>query len=255
MPRKKKDYTPLPGFPRETKFQCMEDIDRYFSGNSIQCLECGHHFTALPRHLTRAHEVSADEYKEKHGLPWGRGLTCGLFHDELSQKAKEDGSVANIGDIRSAPTRGRKLNTRDYCPARVNAKHVYSPETYFAFADRVAAGEPILTISREEAMPSVMAVRGFIEKNIEFARYWEERVKPNILPLRKDNRVSLESGRVAKAISMARGGATVKEIAAATGYSDANARLFLKGKTWKTLKVRKIGAKGGTPPLFSEDVR
>lgn len=237
MPRKKRDYTPLPGFPRETKFQCMEAIEQYFSGNSIQCLECGYYFSALPRHLTGAHEMSADEYREAHGIPWNRGLVCGLLHDELSQLAKESDSVTHIGDLRAGPTRGRKLNTRNYCPARVNAKHIHSPETYFAFADRVAAGEPILTLSREEGMPSVMAVRKFIAKNDEFARYWKANVEPNILRLKKEARDNLSAGRVAKAIDMAKTGATAREIAGATGYSDANARLFLKGKTWKSISA------------------
>lgn len=236
MPRKKRDYSPLPGFPREDKFQCMEEVDRYFSGNSIQCLQCGHHFSGLARHLTREHGMSAEEYKEEHGIPWKRGLVSALLHGNLSQIAKENDSLSHIGEF-AAVLKGRKVKVRAYCPARVNAKRLYTVETYYSFADRVAAGEPILTISKEEGMPSVDAVRAFMGKNNGFRRYWNEFVEPNIIGLQKHARENLASGKVSVAFSMAKKGSTAKEIAQATGYSEANARLFIKGKTW--LSIRK----------------
>lgn len=230
MPRKKPNYSPLPGFPIEIKFQCMEEIEKYFSGNSIQCRECGHHFRALPRHLAHHHEISADEYRERHGLPWLRGLTSGHLHVRLSQQAKEDGAVSHIGGPR--PAKGRKLTVRNYCPARVNARRVYPREVYFLIADRVSAGEALLTICNEDGAPHISSVFHFMSKDGEFASYWGRKAAPAMLRWQTAVRQNLTSGRVSKAIMMAASGHSAKDIAKETGYSEANARMFLRGGNW-----------------------
>jgi len=66
----------LPGFPWNGRFENKKEIDSYFAGNKIQCLLCGKRFKALPQHLERTHDITADDYRERYGLPWRRGL-CG----------------------------------------------------------------------------------------------------------------------------------------------------------------------------------
>lgn len=235
MPRKKRDYRPLPGFPVEDKFETMAEVETYLSGNIIQCRECGHYFSGLARHITCQHEINADEYKEKHGIPWG--LVCGALHTSLSEKAKEECSVSHIGEAANGKQIKGKQHHRKYCRARVNAKHIYSRETYYEFADRVRDGEPVLSISMEEGMPSTDALRLFIEKDAEFGRYWKANAKPSLQPWRKKERQSLKDGRVQLAIKMAADGAAIGEIVGATGYSEGNARLFKQGKNWPKIRV------------------
>ena len=64
------------GFPMPGKFKTQEDLDDYFGGDKIQCLMCGRLFGALGTHLYRIHGMRVDDYKERFGLPWGKGL-CG----------------------------------------------------------------------------------------------------------------------------------------------------------------------------------
>lgn len=64
----------LPGFPRETPFTTREEVDEYLGGEQIQCLMCGKMYKQLSFHLSRIHEMTTDEYKERFGLPWRRGL-------------------------------------------------------------------------------------------------------------------------------------------------------------------------------------
>jgi predicted transcriptional regulator len=56
-------------------FKTRRDVERYFSGDTIECLICGRHFKRLPRHLAAKHSLSADHYKKQFGLAWTRGLT------------------------------------------------------------------------------------------------------------------------------------------------------------------------------------
>jgi len=58
------------------KFKSRKEIDEYFEGNKIKCLICGKYLKSLAKHLVYKHQITADEYKKKFGLPWGRGLTA-----------------------------------------------------------------------------------------------------------------------------------------------------------------------------------
>ena len=60
--------------PSHRFFQTRREIDRYFSGKTIECLLCGKRFRRLASHLHYKHHLTADEYKGMHGLPWSRGL-------------------------------------------------------------------------------------------------------------------------------------------------------------------------------------
>jgi hypothetical protein len=69
MPRK----TPPPIWTRR-------DIERYFSGKTIECLLCGRRFQRLVFHLFAKHDMTAADYKGQFGLPWTRGLTSSVSH-------------------------------------------------------------------------------------------------------------------------------------------------------------------------------
>jgi hypothetical protein len=64
-------------YPWHGKFGTKAEIDDYLAGNKVECLLCGKRFIALPKHLEYAHDLTADDYRERYGLPWKRGL-CGV---------------------------------------------------------------------------------------------------------------------------------------------------------------------------------
>jgi hypothetical protein len=76
-------------------FKARRDIERYFSGDTIECLICGRHFKRLQTHLAAKHDMAADEYKKRFGLPWTRGLTSATslansgWTDERKAKARK----------------------------------------------------------------------------------------------------------------------------------------------------------------------
>ena len=57
------------------KFKTKVDIDKYFSGDRIQCLVCRHWYKQLSLHI-KLHDMNDDDYREKFGLPWTKGLCC-----------------------------------------------------------------------------------------------------------------------------------------------------------------------------------
>jgi hypothetical protein len=62
------------GFPWDGKFEDSESVKHYFSGDRIICLLCGRSMKSLSIHLRCVHAMSVDDYREKYGLPWSRGL-------------------------------------------------------------------------------------------------------------------------------------------------------------------------------------
>lgn len=87
---KQKRRKVLPGFPWEGKFQTKEEVDAYFAGDKIQCLLCGKWYKEITfGHLSRIHDTTVDEYRERYGLPWRRGMTGQNTHRTRSQIAKQ----------------------------------------------------------------------------------------------------------------------------------------------------------------------
>jgi hypothetical protein len=65
---------------RAKRFRTRQQVECYFGGETIECLLCGKNFRKLNVHLFHKHAMSADEYKERFGLPWTRGLTSAASH-------------------------------------------------------------------------------------------------------------------------------------------------------------------------------
>ena len=71
-------------------FTTKEDIDEYFSGETVVCLICGKKYKSLTPHIKAKHKMSAREYKKDFGLPLSRGLNSENFHNNMSQVKKEE---------------------------------------------------------------------------------------------------------------------------------------------------------------------
>jgi len=106
----------LPGFPWQGKFTTKKDIEQYFSNpDGIQCLLCGRIHKALGKHLLMVHGVSHEEYRDRYGLPWRRGLVSRELSNRLSDnitKRIRDGSFIpkpdNEAAVKALRTGGRR---------------------------------------------------------------------------------------------------------------------------------------------------
>jgi hypothetical protein len=97
-------------------FRTRREIERYFSGETIECLLCRRHFKRLQTHLAAKHAMTADEYKRRFGLPWTRGLTSAA-------------SLANSGwtNERKAKARKRAQQSRFFELAHLVPRREVAP--------------------------------------------------------------------------------------------------------------------------------
>lgn len=96
-------------FPAPAAPMTSEQIESYFSGDTIICLMCGKNYRNVGIHLSAVHQMTPREYKDRYGLPYSRGLISdeskavkssvgkriarqkgdGLFPKEVRQRAIE----------------------------------------------------------------------------------------------------------------------------------------------------------------------
>ncbi|HVB82536.1 MAG TPA: MucR family transcriptional regulator [Candidatus Binataceae bacterium] len=77
-------------------------IRRSVTANTITCLDCGWSGTMLRRHLSNAHWLSPEQYRERWGLPRDYPLVPKQYSAMRSQMAKSIGFGTRGGRGRSA---------------------------------------------------------------------------------------------------------------------------------------------------------
>ena len=60
------------------------------SKNKIQCLECGKYYAKPASHAFQQHQMTAREYKQKHGLEVSKGIITNEMKDKLKQYTYEN---------------------------------------------------------------------------------------------------------------------------------------------------------------------
>ena len=102
-------------------FLTKKEIETYLSGDKIQCLLCGKKFKMLGPHLNQTHEITADEYRDIYGLPYGRGLCCKSTKDkfiEQANKLREEGKI-----LTGFVSKNHKIKTHKKGPRRITPLH------------------------------------------------------------------------------------------------------------------------------------
>lgn len=79
----------MPGFPKKDKFKSKKEVDYYFNGDKIQCLICGKWYKQINNDHLNLHDTTIEEYRERFGLPWTRGLCSCKTHDKRKDHATE----------------------------------------------------------------------------------------------------------------------------------------------------------------------
>lgn len=75
------------GYPIESKVFTHQEVLEYFNRDTITCLMCGKEFKAIrPFHLSYVHNMTMDEYRERYGLPYTKGLLSKISHDKQKDR-------------------------------------------------------------------------------------------------------------------------------------------------------------------------
>ncbi len=70
-------------------FESLKQVKQYLSASRLKCLVCGKGFKGLNVHVLRTHHMTADDYKQKFGIPVTYGLVCAPTLQRLSAAMKE----------------------------------------------------------------------------------------------------------------------------------------------------------------------
>ncbi len=79
----------------------MVPIDKSVKRNEIICLECGQGHKTVKRHLSAAHGLSVEEYRERWGLDRNYPLVAPNYAKQRSELAKKIGLGRKPGAVRS----------------------------------------------------------------------------------------------------------------------------------------------------------
>jgi hypothetical protein len=93
-------------------FQTLEEVEKYLSGDKIQCLLCGKWFVALGQHIAKSHDISIPEYKVEFNIPHSRGLVGAELKRVMRERNKDAPWLAKMIEAgkRKSAEKGRKQN-------------------------------------------------------------------------------------------------------------------------------------------------
>lgn len=177
-------------FPWDGVFQNREEVDQYFSGDRITCLLCGEPFLVLASHIKTAHGVQVDEYKQRYGIPWRRGLTSAGTRQKYSNLMKSK-KAAGILPQQPSPEHMAMLRTiskashRPMVPATRNAvsqhylklhgrEEKWGDADYYEYLKRIATGRTIKEVGQDKDMPAEYLFYKYRRRNPDYARRFEE---------------------------------------------------------------------------------
>ncbi|MFD8609591.1 MucR family transcriptional regulator [Streptomyces sp. NPDC059631] len=86
-------------------------------GTSVLCHECGHRYRSLGAHVSRAHGMSAAEYKTAHGLSRSRSLAATALRETFSQHASARVGTASWQRFENARDPQAAAQARTFPPA------------------------------------------------------------------------------------------------------------------------------------------
>ena len=173
---------PLAGFPIEGLFATPEEIEHYFAGPEITCLLCGRHMRRLERHLRLTHRISADTYRQRYGLPWGRGLISAELRRILAETLARQPRRPLPQAAHRPRRRPRQPFERVVTFRALALDNPKKPDTRAAheqFLARLKAGRTIRAVTRDPDMPSLAAHYAYRRRHPVYDR----RVKQVLLSL------------------------------------------------------------------------
>lgn len=165
------------GYPWDGKFETIEQVNEYFSGDRITCLLCGRSLKKLGIHINKIHGTSDEKYRETFGIPWRRGLICEPTKETLSKNAVKRGFGQS--DNKEYREKAHNSKHRKRCKAvlklandaflKINGlTSPYNAQDAEEFARRILSGRSYGSVSSDADMPSVSWFYSFRKMNPEF---------------------------------------------------------------------------------------
>ena len=174
----------LPGYLKDVFFTSRVEMEDYFEGDKITCLLCGHKYRQLDPHLKAVHDMTCDDYREKHGIPYTKGLCSSHKSRQESRRMKEyfiqnpsekDRRVQQVAQNRHLSTvngqRGKPVFWR-------LERTKYPVELWFEVGRKVERGQTISEACRGDDMPPQQLLTFALRTYPDFRDFWNKEVAP-----------------------------------------------------------------------------
>lgn len=107
-------------------FKTYQEIEDYLKDDRIKCLECGKYYKMLGNHLIAKHDTTADEYRDKYGIPHSHALfgaaSLQRMTDQANERLKDESFKKKVTEVLLVvrPKKNTWVKTRKFAPAELN---------------------------------------------------------------------------------------------------------------------------------------
>lgn len=169
-------------FPWTGEFKTIEEVEDYFGRDKLTCLICGKEYIALHKHLSK-HDISVDDYKERYGIPWRKGLISRTLCEKqaaIMKKQREEGVLPqrppedHIKKIQKAARRRRPITkaTRDtqqkHGLKMHGRKERWAKKDFEEYLRRIKTGRTITEVGKDKDMPCREVFDTYKRENPDF---------------------------------------------------------------------------------------
>lgn len=251
---------PLRGYPKSEAFTEIKNVLAYLDGEKVACLLCGRQYAALGGHITRVHEMTSDDYRERFGIPYKYGLASKKFRENASRRLKK---MRKDGVVPYQPTRATmekmweaRRNRRPLTAATQqqnrdklrshhgNRKEWHKPD-YEEFYNRVKAGRSPGEVGKDSDLPTRTAFLRYLKRDSALEKKYN--ALPEILPFHEQIRIRKTGERYRRTLVQLRlGGNTWPQVAEIMRVKESHVRtMWYYMKRRKELKKYLIAANSG----------
>lgn len=124
----------------------------------LLCHECGEFWVSLGRHAVHHHEMSARDYKIKHGLPVSKSIMASPVREKMSEHAKNNRNVMAALEAHRDPAKASAASKSE-------ESRIISASTHSALAPR----GPLLKRTLRPASESDMRALTLFEQGVSYA--------------------------------------------------------------------------------------
>jgi len=109
-------------------FSNIDDVEKYFSGDTVECLECNKCYKHLANHIIMKHKMKLDDYKKKHNIPLMYSLASKSYRDKQSialnkRISSGDFNYEHLSFATSEAKKSKKIKTRTHINRSIHKKN------------------------------------------------------------------------------------------------------------------------------------